>query len=268
MTNFVVCGAAGRMGRLILAILRDTPDATVVAAIEAAGQPAIGRDAGEVAGGAAIGVPITSDYSAAAKPDTVTLDFTIAEAAIDHLRVASNAGAAIVVGTTGFSKDVRAEAEALGGKTRTIIAPNMSVGVNVLVRLVEEAAKLLGSGFDPEIFEIHHRQKVDAPSGTALALAQAVARATNRDLTKAAIYGREGMVGKRTDAELGVVAARGGDVIGDHTVYFLGMGERLELSHRAQSRECLARGAVRAGLWLAKQSKQGLYSMADVLGLS
>ncbi len=268
MTKFVVCGAAGRMGRLILACLRETPGAEVAGAIEAAGHAALGRDAGEVAGGAAIGVPITADFAAAARPDTVTLDFTIAEAAIEHLRVASAAGAAIVVGTTGFSPDVRAEADALAKKTRTIIAPNMSVGVNVLVRLVEEAAKLLGSGFDPEVFEVHHRMKVDAPSGTALALASAVATATGRELAKTAVYGREGMTGKRTDAELGVLAARGGDVVGDHTVYFFGMGERLELSHRAQSRECLARGAVRAGLWLAKQSKPGLYSMADVLGLS
>ena len=267
MTAFVVCGAAGRMGRLILSILRETPEARIAAAVEAAGNPAIGRDAGELAGGSAIGVAVTGDYAAVAKPNTVTLDFTIAEAALANLRVAADAGAAIVVGTTGFTAEQRAEAESLARRTRAVIAPNMSVGVNVLLRLVEEAARLLDPGFDPEIFEVHHRMKVDAPSGTALALAQAVAQATGRNLATTAIYGREGMIGKRTDAEIGVLAARGGDVVGDHTVFFFGAGERIELSHRAQSRECLARGAVRAGLWLDRQSANGLYGMADVLGL-
>jgi 4-hydroxy-tetrahydrodipicolinate reductase len=174
--------------------------------------------------------------------------------------------AAIVIGTTGFDEAQRREIDDLAPRTRAVIAPNMSVGVNVLIGLVARAAEILGSDFDPEIVEIHHRLKVDAPSGTALALGRAVADASARDLKEDARYGREGLVGKRTDREIGIMALRGGDVIGDHTVIFAGIGERLELTHRSQSRECLARGAVRAGLWLAGR-KPGRYGMADVLGL-
>jgi 4-hydroxy-tetrahydrodipicolinate reductase len=264
--KLVVCGAAGRMGRLIVNLVRENPAASLAGAVEADGHPAIGSDAGEVAGGAALGVTIGTDYAAVAAPDTVTLDFTIAPAALAHLRAAATKQAAIVIGTTGFSETETREARELGEKTRTIIAANMSVGVNVLLKLVADAARLLGPAFDPEISEIHHRMKVDAPSGTALALAKEVAAATGRDLASARVSSRDGMAGKRRDDELGVMALRGGDVIGDHTVYFLGHGERLELTHRAQSRECLARGAVRAGIWLAGQSEPGLYSMADVLG--
>ena len=266
--KLVVCGAAGRMGRLIITLLRESEGATLVGAVEAAGHPDIGRDAGETACGAALGVKITSDYDSVAKPDSVTLDFTIASAALAHLRSAAANGAAIVIGTTGFSPDERAEAEALGKQTRTIIAANMSVGVNVLLQLVGDAARLLGAGFDGEISEIHHRMKVDAPSGTAIALARALAAASGKDADAAQVSARRGMIGKRRDEEIGVMALRGGDVVGDHTVFFLGQGERLELTHRAQSRECLARGALRAGLWLARQTKPGLYSMADVLGLT
>ena len=266
--KLVVCGAAGRMGRLIVNLIREDPGAELAGAVEAEGHPALGRDAGEIAGGAPLGVKIGADYAAIAAPDTVTLDFTIAAAALAHLKAASAKQAAIVIGTTGFSEPEAREAKALAAKTRAIIAANMSVGVNVLLKLVADAAKLVGPSFDPEVSEIHHRMKVDAPSGTALALARAVAEATGRDLEKTRVSARDGMTGKRRDEELGVLALRGGDVVGDHTVYFLGHGERLELTHRAQSRECLARGAVRAGIWLAAQQKPGLYSMADVLGLS
>jgi 4-hydroxy-tetrahydrodipicolinate reductase len=265
--KLVVCGAAGRMGRLITTLIRDTEGAALVGAVEAQGQPSLGRDAGETAGGTALGVKITDDYASVARPDTVTLDFTIAPAALAHLRAAAANGAAIVIGTTGFSAEESREAQALGAKTRTIIAANMSVGVNVLLKLVADAARLLGTGFDTEISELHHRMKVDAPSGTALALARAVAQASGRDAERAQVSERRGMIGKRRDEEIGVMALRGGDAVGDHTVYYLGHGERLELTHRAQSRECLARGAVRAGLWLARQTKPGLYSMADVLGI-
>ena len=265
--RLVVCGAAGRMGRLIVNGIRESADADLAAAIEAEGHPAVGRDAGEVAGGAALGVEVTTDYAAAATPDTVTLDFTVAEAALGHLSTAAASGAGIVIGTTGFTPEARAEAERLAPKTRTLIAPNMSVGVNVLLRIVEEAARLLGGEFDPEIVEIHHRMKVDAPSGTALALAERVARALGRDLERDGVFGRKGVIGKRQPNEVGVMAVRGGDAVGDHTVYFVGQGERLELTHRAQSRECLALGAVRAGIWLARQTKPGLYTMADALGL-
>jgi len=266
--KLVVCGAAGRMGRLIVELIRESSDAVLAAAVESAGHPSIGRDAGEVSGGGALGVKIAYDYASVAAPDTVTLDFTVAEAALAHLRTAAEKHAAIVIGTTGFSPEETREAKALAAKTRTIIAANMSVGVNVLLKLVADAARLVGPSFDPEISEVHHRMKVDSPSGTAIALGRAVAEATGRDLDRARISARDGMIGKRRDEELGIMALRGGDVIGDHTVYFLGHGERLELTHRAQSRECLARGALRAGIWLAGQTTPGLYSMADVLGLA
>lgn len=266
-TRFVVCGAAGRMGRLIVNLVRETPDSVLAGAVEAEGQASLGHDAGSVAGGSPLDVKITADYSSVASPGTVTLDFTVAPAALEHLRTAVKKQAAIVIGTTGFSAEQRAEAESLATRTRSLIAPNMSVGVNVLLKLVTDAARLLGPAFDPEVVEIHHRMKVDAPSGTAIALARSVASALGRDLERVGIYGREGMIGKRKDDEVGVLAARGGDVVGDHTVYFLGLGERLELTHRSQSRDCLARGAIRAGLWLARQTRPGLYTMADVLGL-
>ena len=265
--KLVVCGAAGRMGRLLCNLIREAPDAVLAAAVEAEGHPALGRDAGELAGGGTLGVPVVADYASVAAPDTVTLDFTIAPAALAHLRTAAASGAAIVVGTTGFSEDAAREARAFAVQTRTIIAANMSVGVNVLLKLVADAARLLGPAFDPEVSEVHHRMKVDAPSGTALALARAVAAASGRDLARSQVSAREGMIGKRRDEEIGVMALRGGDVVGDHTVFFLGHGERLELTHRSQSRDCLARGALRAGLWLARQTRPGLYTMADVLGL-
>lgn len=264
--KLVVCGAAGRMGRAITALIVAEPGATLHAAVETAGHPALGQDAGVLAGGAPLGVTLTADYAAAAGADTVTLDFTAPVATVEHLRAAVRNQAGIVIGTTGFSADEQRELDQLAPQTRCVVAANMSIGVNVLLTLVERAAAALGSAFDPEIVEIHHRLKVDSPSGTALALGRAVAAGSGRDFERTARLAREGIVGKRTDEEIGIVALRGGDVIGDHTVVFAGLGERLELSHRAQSRDCLARGAVRAGLWLADKPV-GRYGMKDVLGL-
>ncbi|MBI3303416.1 MAG: 4-hydroxy-tetrahydrodipicolinate reductase [Deltaproteobacteria bacterium] len=264
--NVIVCGAAGRMGKLLVSLVQDHPETRLVGAIEALGHSAVGKDAGEVAGIGAIGVKVTDDYGAVAAPDTVALDFTVAEAALDHLRTAVARGAAIVIGTTGFSAEQRAEAEKIAPKTRSLIAPNMSVGVNVLLKVVADVARILQDGFDPEIVEIHHRFKVDAPSGTALALGRAVATAQGKDFDRQATLARQGITGQRTNDEIGIMALRGGDIVGDHTVIFAGFGERLELTHRAQSRECLARGALRAALWLPHQPP-GLYSMKDVLGL-
>lgn len=264
--NVIVCGAAGRMGKILVSLVQEHPEARLVGAIEAVGHPALGKDAGDVAGLGPIGVSVTSDYAALATADTVTLDFTMPEAALAHLRVAVAQQAAIVIGTTGFSAEQRAETQALAPQTRSIIAANMSVGVNVLLKVVADVAKILQDGFDPEIFEIHHRFKVDAPSGTALALGRAIATAQGKDFDQQAKLARQGITGQRSDEEIGIVALRGGDVIGDHTVIFAGFAERLELTHRAQSRECLARGAVRAALWLPQQ-QPGLYGMKDVLGL-
>lgn len=264
--DVIVCGAAGRMGKILVSLVQENSEARLVGAVEAAKHWALGKDAGEVAGIGPIGVSITNDYGALATSETVTLDFTLPEAALAHLRIAAAKGAAIAIGTTGFSAEQRAEAEQLAPKTRTLIAPNMSVGVNVLLKVVEDVARILHEGFDPEIMEIHHRFKMDAPSGTALALGRAIATAQGKDFDRQAKLARQGITGQRTDDEIGIVALRGGDVVGDHTVVFAGFAERLELTHRAQSRECLARGAVRAALWLPQQPP-GSYTMKDVLGL-
>jgi len=264
--NIIVCGAAGRMGKVLVSLVHDHQDARLVGAVEAAGHWAIGKDAGEVAGLGPIGVKVTDNYAVVTTSETVTLDFTVPEAALEHLRTAVEKRAAIVIGTTGWSAAQRAEADQLAPQTRSLIAANMSVGVNVLLKVVADVARILKDGFDPEIVEIHHRFKVDAPSGTALALGRAIAAAQGKDFDQTAKLARQGITGQRTDDEIGLVALRGGDVVGDHTVVFAGFAERLELTHRAQSRECLARGALRAALWLPSQ-KPGLYSMKEVLGL-
>jgi 4-hydroxy-tetrahydrodipicolinate reductase len=306
--QLVVCGAAGRMGRRIIALACEDPRFRVVGAVEAAGHAALGRDAGEVAGVARLGVAIAPDTTAlatnaatkrgsgasaatAAKrrstsdkpragkasavsssagaavalgPDTVVVDFTSAEASLDHLAAAARAGAPIVLGSTGLSPAQRKQAERIAAGMPTLIAPNMSVGVNVLLSLVEDAVARLGPAFDCEIFEVHHGRKKDAPSGTALALAEAAARAAGRDPAKTIRAERHGMVGERPVEEIGVFGLRGGDAVGDHTVMLLGTGERIELVHRAASRDCLASGALRAAAWI-HDKPAGLYSMRDVI---
>jgi len=262
----VVCGAAGRMGRLLVALAREDRDVAVVGAVEAPGHPALGRDAGEVAGGAALGVALVGELGPICRPEQVVLDFTAPEAALAHARVAAECGAGLVVGTTGLQADEDRELRSQAGRTRAVIAPNMSVGVTVLTELVAQAARLLGEGFEAEIVELHHHDKKDAPSGTALALGRAVAAARGQDFTRVGVLARQGLVGARGRHEIGVVALRAGDAVGDHTVVFGGLGERLELVHRAQSRECLARGALRAARWVASQPA-GVYSMRDVLGV-
>ena len=265
MAELVVLGAAGRMGRMLIQLIARDPAHRLVAAVEAHGTAAIGQDAGEVAAAGRLGVAIAEDYAAVAKPDTVTLDFTNAAASLEHLEIAAKNGAAIVIGSTGFTPEMEARARAMAVRTRTVIAPNMSVGVNVLTKVVAEVAAIL-KDFDAEVLEIHHRTKLDAPSGTALSLARAIASARGQDFSSNAIYGREGITGVRPPGQIAVLALRAGDAVGDHTVIFGGPGERLELIHRAQSRESLARGALRAAAWLAGQ-KPGLYTMRDVLGL-
>jgi 4-hydroxy-tetrahydrodipicolinate reductase len=265
MAKFIVSGAAGRMGRLLVSMIAADAQHTLVGALEAEAAGVAARDAGEVAGAGQLGVVTTTDYTTIAKPDTVTLDFTNAAASLSHLEVAARTGAAIVIGSTGFTPELDARARQLAPRTRTVIAPNMSVGINVLMKITAEVATILAN-FDAEVLEIHHRTKVDAPSGTALALARIIAEARKLDFQPNAVFGREGITGVRHDETIGVMALRAGDAVGDHTVIFGGQGERLELIHRAQSRESLARGALRAAAWLEHQ-KPGLYSMRDVLGL-
>lgn len=265
MANLIVSGAAGRMGRLLVSIIVNEGTHQLAGALEAPGNPVIGKDAGEVAGVGTQGVRIVDDYAAIARPDTVTLDFTNAAASLGHLEIAAGKGAAIVIGSTGFTPELEARARALASRTRTVIAPNMSIGVNVLMKITAEVARILGN-FDAEVIEIHHNTKVDAPSGTAIALGRTIAEARNLDYQANAVYGREGITGARPHDKIAVMALRAGDAVGDHTVIFGGQGERLELIHRAQSRESLVRGALRAAAWL-EQRPPGLYSMRDVLGL-
>lgn len=265
MANLIVAGAAGRMGRLLVSIIVNDGAHRLAGAIEAAGNPVLGKDAGDVAGVGPQGVKIVDDYGAIARPDTVTLDFTNAVASLGHLEIAASNGAAIVIGSTGFTPELEARATALAQRTRTVIAPNMSIGVNVLMKITAEVARILAN-FDAEVIEIHHNTKVDAPSGTAIALGRTIAEARNLDFRENAIYGREGITGARVHDKIAVLALRAGDAVGDHTVIFGGQGERLELIHRAQSRESLARGAIRAAEWLENRTP-GLYSMRDVLGL-
>ncbi len=265
MANLIISGAAGRMGRLLVSIIVNEGAHQLAGALEAAGNPVIGKDAGEVAGVGTQGVKIVDDYAAIARPDTVTLDFTSAVASLGHLEIAAGNGAAIVIGSTGFTPELEARAKALAQRTRTVIAPNMSIGVNVLMKITAEVARILRN-FDAEVIEIHHNTKVDAPSGTALALGRTIAEARNLDFHANAVHGREGITGVRPHDKIAVLALRAGDAVGDHTVIFGGQGERLELIHRAQSRESLARGALRAAEWL-EHRPAGLYSMQDVLGL-
>jgi len=265
VAKLIVSGAGGRMGRLLVSIILSEPGHQLAGALEAEGAATIGKDAGEVAGTGSSGVLITHDFAALARPDTVTLDFTSAEASLAHLEIAVANGAAIVIGSTGFTPAMEARAQQIAPRTRTVIAPNMSIGVNVLMKIAAEVAKILAS-FDAEVLEIHHRTKVDAPSGTALALGRTIAEARGTDFPTHAAFGREGITGVRPADQIAVLALRAGDAVGDHTVIFGGQGERLELTHRAQSREALARGALRAAEWLERQAP-GLYRMRDVLGL-
>jgi 4-hydroxy-tetrahydrodipicolinate reductase len=227
----------------------------------------VGKDAGAVAGVGETGVLIVDRAEDAMRGGDVLIDFSAPAASLEHLRQAASLGLAAVVGTTGFDPAQHEAVSELAGRVRAVIAPNMSVGVNVLIALVRQAAGLLGGDFDVELVEAHHHFKKDAPSGTALALAEAAAEALGRDLSRVGVYGREGQVGERTHEEIGVMTLRAGDLVGEHTVMFGGVGERIELIHRAHSRDNFARGAIRAARWVMDRPA-GIYSMADVLGLS
>ncbi len=265
--GLVVCGAAGRMGRLIVTLGRAEPGVRIAGAVEAPGHAGLGEDVGAICDGRSLQLPIRDDLAAVVRREHVVVDFTgVPDAAVRHAALAVERGAALVVGTTGFDARQREELDALATRTRSVVAANFSVGVTVLTEVVTLAARLLDRSFESEIVELHHHAKKDAPSGTALALGRAVAAARSVNFDDAARLAREGQVGARARDEIGIVALRAGDAVGDHTVVFGGLGERLELIHRAQSRECLARGALRAARWIAAQPP-GLYSMRDVLGL-
>ncbi len=262
--KLIVAGAAGRMGRTLINLIAQDSSLNLVGAVEAAGHPALGADAGETAGCGKLSVALVADYAKLAGPDSVTLDFSSAQAALEHLEIAADCGAAIVIGATGFTPQMERRLRDLAPRTRTLASPNMSAGVNMLIKLAAEVAAALPD-FDVEITELHHRFKVDAPSGTALALGRAVAQARGHELSGSAVFGREGLTGERPKDKIGILALRAGDAVGDHTVLFGGRGERLELTHRSQSRDSFAQGALRAARWLAAQ-KPGFYSIRDVLG--
>jgi 4-hydroxy-tetrahydrodipicolinate reductase len=267
VADMVVGGAAGRMGSRIIALHRETPGLKLVAALEAPGQRALGRDAGEAAGVGPLGVPITADAAAAITRERMLVEFSVPDASLEHLRLVARTGARAVIGTTGFSAAQREEIASLARQTAILVAPNMSVGVTLAFSLLRAMAKALGDDYDVEITETHHRYKKDAPSGTAVRMAEIVAEALGRDLRKVGVYGREGLPGERSGKEIGVMSLRSGDVVGEHTVSFGTLGERLELTHRAHSRDTFARGALRAVRWLASRGP-GLYSMHDVLGIT
>jgi 4-hydroxy-tetrahydrodipicolinate reductase len=266
MIKAIVAGAAGRMGGRIIHMFEGAPDIVLAAAFDKAGHPAVGRDVGEVVGLPGKNIKIAGSLGEVLPLGDVLIDFTHPEISLEHLKLAAPAGKAVVIGTTGFSPAQMEEITKLTQKARVVLAPNMSVGVNLMFKVVADIARILSTGYDVEIVEAHHRLKKDAPSGTAMKLAQVIAGSLQRDLDQVGVYERKGMIGQRTDAEIGIQTLRAGDIVGEHTVMFGGIGERLEIIHRAHNRDNFARGAVRAAQWIVSQP-QGLYDMQDVLGL-
>ncbi len=266
MIKISIIGAAGRMGQALVRFSRQMPELQLVAAVEQASSPCIGKDAGLLAGVGETGIPVTGDLAAAVTAADVIIDFSFHEVVPQTARLAARQRKGLVIGTTGLSPEERATVEEAAKSAAIVWAPNMSLGVNLLFALVQQAASVLGLDYDAEVVEMHHKLKKDAPSGTALRLAEKVAEGRRQDFKAVAIYGREGLTGERPRGEIGIHALRGGDVVGDHTVTFAIEGERVELTHKASSRDTFARGALRAAIWLPGR-KPGLYDMQDVLGL-
>jgi len=266
MINVIVAGAAGRMGSRLVALIKESHTLTLAGAIEGKGHSALGEDAGETAGCGKVGVPITNDLSPLLERGAVVIDFSAPEATLNHLRIVAQHRRAMVIGTTGLAGTELEELTSLARQVPCVFSPNMSVGVNLIYKVISEMAKTLGDEYDIEIIEAHHRLKKDAPSGTALKIAEVLAKAVNRDLNQVGVYARKGLTGERTKQEIGIQTIRAGDIVGDHTILFGGMGERIEVTHRASSRDTFARGALRAAQWIVKQPP-GLYDMMDVLGI-
>ncbi|MGA1693439.1 MAG: 4-hydroxy-tetrahydrodipicolinate reductase [Burkholderiaceae bacterium] len=263
--RIAVAGASGKMGQLLVQEVFHHPEVTLAAAIDQPGSDLIGQDAGARLG-LQTGVQVTSDLHALGTAD-VLIDFTRPEATLAHLQACEAHGLALVLGTTGHDAEVLAALDRFAQSHRLVFAPNMSVGVNIVLKLLEVAGAALAQGYDIEVIEAHHRQKVDAPSGTALKMGEVVARAAGRAWPQDAVYARQGHTGPRSDDEVGFSVIRGGDIVGDHTVLFAGMGERIEITHRSSSRATYAQGAIRAALFL-QHAAPGRYDMAQVLRLS
>ena len=265
LLRVAIAGASGRMGRMLIEAVLAAPDLQLTGALDVAGSPALGQDAGAFAG-RHTGVAITADLSAGLAQAQVLIDFTRPEGTMVHLAACRALGVKAVVGTTGFNPTQKAEIGALAQHIALVMAPNMSVGVNVVLKLLDQAARALNTGYDIEVVEAHHRHKVDAPSGTALKMGEVLAHALGRRLEDCAVYAREGVTGERDPSTIGFATIRGGDIVGDHTVLFAGTGERIEVSHKSSSRAGYAQGSLRAARFLAGQSA-GLFDMNDVLGL-
>ena len=266
MTRIAITGASGRMGGNLLRAVSESEAAELAGAVDRPGSPAIGRDAGELAGTGALGVAVSEDLADVLSEADAVIDFTLPEVTTRYAQQCAEAGVALVVGTTGFDDEQRAALEAAGTQIPLVVAPNMSIGVNLTFKVLDMVARALGDDYDVEVIEAHHRNKVDAPSGTALRMGEVVAGALGRDLGQHAVYGREGRTGVRDRETIGFETIRAGDIVGEHTVMFAGAGERVEIGHKASSRMTFAGGAVRAARWVVAQGP-GVYDMQDVLGL-
>ncbi|SBS32505.1 4-hydroxy-tetrahydrodipicolinate reductase [Marinomonas aquimarina] len=266
MMRIAVIGAAGRMGKTLIQAITDANGVELGAAIVEPTSSLIGADAGEVAGVGKLGVSIVSDIQDCVADFDVLIDFTTPALSVANAAYCAENGKSIVIGTTGLNDEQKALLAEAGQKTSVVFAPNMSVGVNLTLKLLSLAAEILGDDYDVEVVEAHHRHKVDSPSGTALRMGEVVAEALGRDLKECAVYGREGQIGPRTQKEIGFETIRAGDVVGEHSVWFATEGERIEIVHKASSRMTFAKGAVRAAAWL-ENKQAGLYDMQDVLNL-
>ena len=267
MRRVAVTGAAGRMGRTLIQAINETDQVTLGAAFERAGISLIGSDAGELAGVGKLGVLVADDVTAHIDAFDVLIDFSVPEATLQSVAACQGAGKQLVIGTTGFEQDALKAIHSAAVDVAILMAPNMSVGVNVVFRLIEQAAVALGDEVDIEVIEAHHRHKIDAPSGTAVRMGEILAGALDRNLSDVAVYGREGITGERDRQTIGFQSIRGGDIVGEHTVVFAGSGERIEITHRAHSRMNFAQGALRAVQFLADK-RNGLFDMQDLLGFS
>lgn len=264
-TRIGVVGAGGRMGRMLIEAALKDEQLAVGAAFDMPGSPVIGKTAGDLVG-MACDVLVTDDVAAGLKNIDCLIDFTRPQGTLEHLELCRQAGVGIIIGTTGFEAEGKEAIAAAAREIPVVFAPNMAVGVNLVFKLLETAASILNQGYDIEIVEAHHRLKIDAPSGTALRMGEVVAGALGRDLAECAVYGREGVTGERDPSTIGFATVRGGDIVGDHTVMFCGLGERVEVTHKASSRMPYALGSMRAARFIAGR-KSGLFDMQDVLGL-
>ena len=263
--RIAIAGSSGRMGRMLIETVLKAEDMQLAAALDVAGSAYLGKDAGELVG-APCGTPIRADFDAALAGVDCLIDFTRPAGTLAHLASCRKHGVAMVIGTTGMEAEQKKAIEHAGRDIPIVFAPNMAVGVNLVFKLLDTAARVLAQGYDIEVIEAHHRHKVDAPSGTALRMGEVVAAALGRDLKQCAVYGREGVTGERDPSTIGFATVRGGDIVGDHTVLFAGTGERVEITHKAASRMPYALGSLRAARFL-RGRPPGLYGMDDVLGL-